>query len=224
MRLLLIEDDPLLGDGLRAGLTQAGYQTEWINDGASALRAVRNDRFDVMVLDLGLPNVDGLEILREMRANSDPTPVLILTARDALESRIAGLDGGADDYLTKPFDLEELTARLRAIHRRSIGESAPLLEYQDIVLDPAARSVTQKGKPVELTRHEFSTLERLMSNIGRATTKTQLEENLYGWDEGSESNTIEVHIHHLRKKMGKSLIQTIRGVGYQIPLPPEETP
>ena len=217
MRLLLIEDDPLLGDGLQAGLTQAGYRVEWLNDGAAALRAVQHEQFDLMVLDLGLPNVDGLEILRQVRENGDATPILILTARDAVESRIAGLDGGADDYLTKPFDLEELSARLRAIHRRSIGESAPLLQYQDITLDPAAHSVSQRGKAVELTRHEFSILELLFSRIGQVLSKSQLEEALYGWDEGAESNTIEVHIHHLRKKLGKTLIQTVRGVGYQIP-------
>ena len=224
MRLLLIEDDPLLGDGLRAGLTQAGYRVDWIDDGATALRAVRRDHFDPMVLDLGLPHVDGLEILREVRSHGDSTPILILTARDALESRIAGLDGGADDYLTKPFDLDELSARLRAIHRRRIGESNPLLQYRDIVIDPAARRVTQREKPVELTRHQFSILELLMSNIGRVITKTQLEETLYGWDDGAESNTIEVHIHHLRKKLGKTTIQTVRGVGYQIPVPPDEEP
>ncbi len=224
MRLLLIEDDPLLGDGLRAGLTQAGYRVDWIDDGATALRAVRRDHFDLMVLDLGLPHVDGLEILREVRSHGDSTPILILTARDALESRIAGLDGGADDYLTKPFDLDELSARLRAIHRRRIGESNPLLQYRDIVIDPAARRVTQREKPVELTRHQFSILELLMSNIGRVITKTQLEETLYGWDDGAESNTIEVHIHHLRKKLGKTTIQTVRGVGYQIPVPPDEEP
>ncbi len=217
MRLLLIEDDPLLGDGLRAGLTQAGYRVEWINNGATALRAVRSDHFDLMVLDLGLPQVDGLEILREVRSRGDNTPILILTARDALQSRIAGLDGGADDYLTKPFDLEELSARLRAIHRRSIGESTPQLQYQNIVLDPAARTVTQDGTAVELTRNEFSILELLLNKVGQVITRTQLEESLYGWDEGAESNTIEVHIHHLRKKLGKTVIQTVRGVGYRIP-------
>lgn len=217
MRLLLVEDDPLLGDGVSAGLTQAGYKVEWIRDGESAQRAVRGDRFDLIVLDLGLPKVDGLQILKQLRSAGDQTPILILTARDALESRIAGLDAGADDYLTKPFDLDELSARLRAIHRRHLGERAPQQQYRNVVLDPAAHTVTQDGKPIELTRHEFSILELLFGSIGRVISKAQLEESLYGWDDGAESNTIEVHIHHLRKKLGKSLIQTVRGVGYQLP-------
>ena len=217
MRLLLVEDDPLLGDGLAAGLSLAGYRVEWMKDGEAALRALRSDSFDLVVLDLGLPKVDGLQILKQVRESGDQTPILILTARDALESRLAGLDGGADDYLTKPFDLDELTARLRAIYRRRIGESTPQQQYRDIVLNPAARTITQAGTPVVLTRHEFSILELLFGSIGRVVTKAHLEESLYGWDEGAESNTIEVHIHHLRKKLGKSLIQTIRGVGYQLP-------
>lgn len=220
MRLLLIEDDPLLGDGLTAGLSQAGYRVEWVNEGRAAQRALRSDRFELIVLDLGLPGVDGMEILRQLREGGDTTPVLILTARDALESRVAGLDSGADDYLNKPFDLEELTARLRAIHRRQTGKSSPQQRHLDIALDPAARTVKQNDVPVELTRHEFSILELLMGNIGRTVTKSHLEESLYGWDEGAESNTIEVHIHHLRKKLGKELIRTVRGVGYQIPEPP----
>lgn len=217
MRLLLIEDDPLLGDGLRAGLTQAGYRVEWILDGKSALQALHSDQFELMILDLGLPGIDGMEVLRQARSSGDETPILILTAREAVENRIAGLDAGADDYLTKPFDLDELTARLRAIQRRKIGESKPQLHYRDIILDPAARTVTQAEKNIELTRHEFTILELLFSYIGRVITKTQLEESLYGWDEGAESNTVEVYIHHLRKKLGRDVIQTVRGVGYQVP-------
>ena len=222
MRLLLIEDDPILGDGLDAGLTQAGYRVEWIDDGKSALRAMRSDTFDLVVLDLGLPNLDGLEILQQVRDRGDVTPILILTARDALEDRISGLDMGADDYLTKPFDLEELTARMRAIHRRSIGEPTPQQHYRNITLDPAARTVTQNGTAIDLTRHEFSILEILFANIGRSVTKERLEESLYGWEDGAESNTIEVHIHHLRKKLGKEIIHTVRGIGYQLP-PTEQT-
>ncbi len=217
MRLLLVEDDPLLGDGLAAGLRQAGYLVEWISDGRAAQRAIHTDQFELIVLDLGLPDIDGLEILNQLRSKGVSTPVLILTARDALESRIAGLDSGADDYLVKPFDLEELTARLRAIHRRGIGESTPLQQYGNITLDPAARTVAKSDVAIDLTRHEFSILELLFGNIGRTVTKTHLEESLYGWEDGAESNTIEVHIHHLRKKLGKELIQTVRGVGYQIP-------
>ncbi len=217
MRLLLVEDDTLLGDGLAAGLTQTGYRVEWVTDGQQALNAIRTDQFELMVLDLGLPKLDGIEVLKTARAQGNSTPILILTARDALQDRIDGLDNGADDYLTKPFDLGELTARLRAIHRRKIGESSPQQHYGNISLDPAARTVTQDGDPVDLTRHEFSILELLMSHAGRVVTKEHLEESLYGWESGAESNTIEVHIHHLRKKLGKSTIQTVRGVGYQLP-------
>ncbi|MBT7308996.1 MAG: response regulator transcription factor [Gammaproteobacteria bacterium] len=221
MRLLLVEDDPLLGDGLAAGLTQVGYCVEWIREGQQALKAIRSDKFELIVLDLGLPGVDGMDILKKIRSQKDNTPILILTARDVLQDRIDGLDNGADDYLTKPFDLSELAARLRAIHRRRTGDATPQQHYGNITLNPASRSVTQEGQPVELTHHEFSILEILMNHNGRIATKEHLEESLYGWESGAESNTIEVHIHHLRKKLGKRTIHTVRGVGYQLPSPPE---
>jgi two-component system, OmpR family, response regulator QseB len=221
VRLLLVEDDPLLGDGLAAGLTQVGYCVEWIREGQQALKAIRSDKFELIVLDLGLPGVDGMDILKKIRSQKDNTPILILTARDVLQDRIDGLDNGADDYLTKPFDLSELAARLRAIHRRRTGDATPQQHYGNITLNPASRSVTQEGQPVELTHHEFSILEILMNHNGRIATKEHLEESLYGWESGAESNTIEVHIHHLRKKLGKRTIHTVRGVGYQLPSPPE---
>ena len=173
----------------------------------------------MMVLDLGLPGQDGLEVLQKLRRSGSDLPVLVLSARDTVEDRVAGLDHGADDYLVKPFDLDELGARLRAISRRRNGRATLLLEYQDIALDPAACTVTQDGENVSCTTREFAILETLLSQTGRVLTRERLEEVLYGWDEGVESNAIEVYIHHLRKKFGKSLIRTVRGVGYIIPHP-----
>ena len=217
MRVLLVEDDALLGDGVRAGLGQAGYTVDWVRDGVAAELALRNEDFDLAVLDLGLPRQDGLTVLRKLRASGKDTPVLILTARDTVSDRVAGLDAGADDYLIKPFDLDELSARLRALTRRRAGRTASVIRYQDLELDPAARSLTQAGQDVILTARELAIFEALMNNIGRALSKERLEEALYGWDEGIESNAIEVHIHHLRKKLGKERIRTIRGLGYMIP-------
>ncbi|MCB1734680.1 MAG: response regulator [Gammaproteobacteria bacterium] len=217
MRVLLVEDDALLGDGVRAGLTQHGYTVDWVRDGVAAELALRDEDFDLAVLDLGLPRQDGLAVLRKLRAAGKDTPVLILTARDTVADRVAGLDAGADDYLIKPFDLDELSARLRALTRRRAGRTSSVIRYQDLELDPAARSLTQSGQAVILTARELAIFEALMNNIGRALSKERLEEALYGWDEGVESNAIEVHIHHLRKKLGKERIKTVRGIGYLLP-------
>ena len=219
MRLLLVEDDPLLGDGLRAGLAQLGYVVEWVRDGEAAqalLTMPKDDAFSAVVLDLGLPRQDGLSVLRAMRSRQDSTPVLVLTARDTVADRIVGLDAGADDYLVKPFDLDELGARLRALIRRATGRADPLVRHGNLVLDPAARAVTLAGEAVDLSAREYALLELLLNHRGRVMTRQQLEAQLYELDKGIESNAIEVHIHHLRKKCGSQLIRTLRGVGYMI--------
>jgi two-component system response regulator QseB len=216
VRLLLAEDDPLLGDGLKTALQKEGYTVEWLKHGEQALAAALREDFSAVILDLGLPGLDGLEVLKQLRRRQSPVPVLILTARDAVDDRVSGLDLGGDDYLTKPFDLDELSARLRAIVRRSQGRSAPLLVHAGIELDPAANTVTQQGRPVELSLKEFTILRYLLEHKGRVVPRARLEETLYGWDKGIESNAVEVHIHNLRKKLGKSLIKTERGAGYRI--------
>jgi len=216
MRVLLVEDDPILGQGLMAGLGQAGYTVDWLEDGASADAALQDETFDLVVLDLGLPRLPGLEVLANLRRRGNEVPVLILTARDAVDDRVAGLDGGADDYLVKPFDLDELTARLRALQRRHAGRPEPLLEHGDIVLDPAARQVRLGGEPVSLSQSEFAVLQILLENAGRVMSRGRLEETLYGWGGEAESNSLEVFIHHLRKKLGADLIRTVRGVGYVV--------
>jgi DNA-binding response OmpR family regulator len=219
MRVLLAEDDDDLGQGISAGLQKLGFTVDWVTDGESAEHASKDtENFDILILDLGLPRQDGIEVLKNIRRAHNELPVLILTARDAVENRIEGLDLGADDYLTKPFDLHELAARIRAIARRRSGRSQPSIHYRDINLDPASRSVLQNGKSVALSQHEFTLLEHLLSNTGKILSKQQIESSLYGWNEGVESNAIEVYIHHLRKKLGKDLIKTIRGLGYSIPL------
>jgi two-component system OmpR family response regulator/two-component system response regulator QseB len=214
MRILLVEDDRLLGDGLKAGLTQAGYAVDWLRDGETAVAALSTESFAAMVLDLGLPKRDGLSVLQWLRERRDATPVLILTARDQLEDRVRGLDLGADDYVLKPFDLDEIAARLRALVRRAHGRPQPVLSLGDIELDPAARTVTRAGQPVELTPREFDLLHLLLENAGRVLTRRALEEQLYAWNDAVDSNALEVHIHHLRKKLGNELIRTVRGVGY----------
>ncbi|WP_303900970.1 response regulator [Thiohalomonas denitrificans] len=214
MRLLLVEDDMLLGDGVRAGLKQEGYAVDWLTDGEAAWAAFTTDQFDLMVLDLGLPGLPGLELLERLRKNGHDLPVLILTARDAIEDRVKGLDGGADDYLTKPFDLEELSARLRALSRRRAGRSAPLIRNGELELDPAAHTVSYAVQPVELSNREFALLHLLLDHAGEVMTRARLEEALYGWDVEVESNTLEVYVHRLRRKIKPSLIRTVRGVGY----------
>jgi two-component system OmpR family response regulator/two-component system response regulator QseB len=214
MRILIVEDDPLLGDALKAGMQQRGFQPEWVKDGVSADTALITGSFAAVVLDLGLPRLDGLELLRRLRARRDSIPVLVLTARDAIEERVKGFDTGADDYVIKPVDLDELGARLRALVRRSRGEPAPVLEVDGLHLDPAARIVTYAGRSVELQPKEFDLLHELMLNAGRVLSRQQLEERLYPWGEEVESNAIEVHVHHLRRKLAPTLIRTVRGVGY----------
>ena len=216
MRILLAEDDPLLGDGLRAGLRQLGFQVDWVRDGEAAERELRAEPYAAAVLDLGLPLKDGMEVLASIRRAGSATPVLVLTARDAVPDRIRGLDLGADDYVVKPVDLNELAARLRALVRRAHGQPQERLTAQDVVLDPAARSVMRGGVPVALSAREFDLLHALMLNAGRVLSRDQLEQHLYSWGQEVESNAVEVHIHHLRRKLGTALIQTVRGVGYML--------
>ena len=217
MRILLVEDDPQLGDGLCVGLRQAGFAVDWLRDGQAADLALQSESFDFVVLDLGLPRLAGMEVLRNARRRDQAMPILILTARDATGDKVAGLDAGADDYLVKPIDLDELTARIRALTRRSAGRAAPVLTHGDVVVDPAAHRVTLAGELVELSGREFSLLQLLIENAGRVLSRSQLEQSLYGWHDEPDSNALEVHIHHLRKKLGSELIRTLRGVGYTIP-------
>jgi len=219
MRVLLIEDDPDLGAGIRSSLREEGYTLDWLKDGESAVHALREEGFDLVVLDLGLPRLDGIQVLRQSRANGLTTPVLILTARDDTEDRVAGLDAGADDYLVKPFDIKELKARLRALLRRRNGPSQLQLEGGGIVLDPATRRVTFDGQPVNLTPREYQLLHELLANPGKIFSRDRLMGLLYGWDEGVESNTLEVHIYNLRKKLRADLIRTVRGIGYRLECP-----
>ena len=217
MRILLAEDDALLGDGLRAGLRQAGFQVDWVRDGQAAERELRAEPYAAAVLDLGLPLLDGMDVLNRIRQAGLKLPVLVLTARDAVSDRIRGLDGGADDYVLKPVDLDELAARLRALVRRAHGQASESLAAQDIMLDPAGRSVAQAGRAVTLTSREFDLLHALMLNAGRVLSREQLEQRLYSWGQEVDSNAVEVHVHHLRRKLGTGLIQTVRGVGYLLP-------
>lgn len=216
MRLLLVEDDELLGDGLRIGLKQAGYTVEWLKDGATADQALQQEQFDLVVLDLGLPRQSGLEVLKNLRKSGNAVPVLILTARDLVEDRVQGLDCGGDDYLVKPFDLDELCARLRALQRRRSGRVEPLIEHGELIVDPAAHKVSLAGNEINLSTSEFALLHYLLDNKGRVIPRSRLEEMLYGWEGEVESNALEVFIHHLRKKLGHDLIRTVRGVGYVI--------
>ena len=222
MRILLVEDDELIGSGIVAFLKHFGYAVDWLKDGLAALQALKMDQFDVVILDLGLPKKDGLEVLKEARSFKDKsksafkTPVLILTARDTVDDRIKGLDTGADDYLTKPFDLEELHARIRALQRRFVDRAEPVIKYGELALDPAAHTVTVGGNLVNLPRREFALLQKLLESTGQVVPRDILSQTLYGWEEDVDSNTLEVHIHNLRKKLGINLIRTVRGIGYII--------
>ncbi|MED5606340.1 MULTISPECIES: response regulator [Pseudomonas] len=224
MRILLAEDDPLLGDGIRAGLGLEGDTVDWVTDGVAADQALATDEFDLLVLDLGLPRRDGMEVLRGLRRRGDMTPVLILTARDKVADRVAGLDAGADDYLSKPFDLDELLARVRALTRRHTGRAQPVLEHGELRLDPATHQVSLGGEAVELAPREYALLRLLLEQRGKVLSRTRLVEALYGWDGELESNAIEVHVHHLRRKLGNELIRTVRGIGYGIDRPAKDAP
>lgn len=214
MRLLLVEDDELLGDAVKTGLNQFDYIVEWLKDGESAKAALRTDSFDLIILDLGLPKLSGLRLLQIIRGLGNTTPVLILTARESIENRIQGLDSGADDYMIKPFDLNELVARIRALIRRSQGRADTIIQYKNIVLDPSAHTVTLDNEPINVPRREFALLQKLLENCGHALSREQLMQSLYGWDEDVDSNALEVHIHNLRKKLNANFIRTIRGIGY----------
>ncbi|WP_458759186.1 response regulator [Afipia sp. TerB] len=216
MRVLVVEDDAVLMDGLQAGLQMAGFTVEAVSSCADASAALDGSIFDAVVLDLMLPDGSGLDVLCQLRGRRSTIPVLLLTARDSVPDRIAGLDAGADDYLGKPFDLDELAARLRALARRAGGHATATLHWRDVVLDPASMSVSRGDEPVRLSRREFSILRALMDRPGQILSKAQLEERLYGWQEEIESNTIEVHVHHLRNKLGPGVVETVRGVGYRL--------
>lgn len=219
MRLLLVEDDSLLGDGIRAGLMLSAYAVDWVRDGEMARRALLDHEYDACVLDLGLPKRDGLSVLKELRQRGSQMPVLILTARDSREDKISGLDHGADDYLTKPFDLAELQARLRALLRRAGGVASPLLSHGDVSLDPATKRVTLQGQEIQLSAREYALLLDLLNHPKHVRTRAQLEESLYAWGDEAGSNTVEVFVHHLRKKLGSDFIRTVRGLGYQLGTP-----
>ncbi|HHF7343761.1 MULTISPECIES: response regulator [Legionella] len=216
MRLLLVEDDELLGDAVKAGLTQFGYIVDWLKDGEAARAAVKSESFELIILDLGLPRLSGLAFLQAIRHDDNRTPVIILTARESVEDRVKGLDAGADDYMTKPFDLNELSARVRALVRRSQGRADAVLQYRNITLDPAAHSVYVDDVIVNVPRREFSLLQKLLENSGQVLSREQLMQSIYGWDEDVDSNALEVHIHNLRKKLNANFIRTIRGVGYMV--------
>ncbi|GEL41869.1 DNA-binding response regulator [Methylorubrum extorquens] len=216
MRILVVEDDPILSDGLRAGLGLSGATVECVATCADADAALAASGFGAVVLDLMLPDGSGLDVLRGLRERGDRTPVVLLTARDAVADRIAGLDGGADDYLGKPFDLDELSARIRAVVRRASGRAAACLEHAGIRLDPAELAVTLHGEPVPVSRREFMVLAALMERPNVLRSKAELEERLYGWQEEVESNAVEVHVHNLRAKIGKHAIETVRGLGYRM--------
>jgi two-component system response regulator QseB len=219
MRILLVEDDELLGDSLRTGLKHYGLVVDWMKDGEEATNAFisKHEKFDVIVLDLGLPKMSGLKFLYNLRHTYEiNTPVIILTARETIQDRVKGLDAGADDYLTKPFDLSELCARIRALYRRSKSRTRPTISHGNIILDPAAYTVTHKGKQLLLPRKEFALLQTLLEHPGRVIAREQLNQTLYGWEDSIDSNALEVHIHNLRRHFGNSLIKTVRGVGYMI--------
>lgn len=219
MRLLLVEDDVLLGSGVRAALVQMGFTVDWVQDGKAANAALDSGCYDLLVLDLGLPGCSGMEVLKRLRAAGRDLSVLILTARDEVADRVVGLDAGADDYLVKPFDLDELGARLRALQRRHSGRTITIIECGEFRLDPAAHQLTRAGETVDLSPREFVILHLLLANQGRIQSRARIEEALYAWGEEVESNAVEVHIHRLRRKLGNNLIRTVRGVGYVVEAP-----
>ena len=216
MRLLLVEDDTMIGESVRLGLRQDGFVVDWVRDGKAAELALSNEDYALLLLDLGLPKKGGLDVLKTLRKNANSIPILVLTARDAIADRVQGLDAGADDYLVKPFDLDELAARIRALLRRHSGRNETELRCGDLILNPATHQVFQGAKEISLSAKEFSVLHALIDRPGAVLSRVQLEQHLYGWDEEVESNSIEVHIHNLRKKLGSELIRNVRGVGYVV--------
>jgi two-component system response regulator QseB len=219
MRVLLVEDDGMIAQGLQTALRQSNFAVDWVADGKSADAALQDSVFDVVLLDLGLPQRDGLDVLRAMRQRGNAAPVIILTARDEVQNRIAGLDAGADDYIVKPFDLDEVMARMRSVLRRAAGRGDPVIQHGDLRLNPVSHTVERNGEPVNLSAHEFSVLEALLQRPGAVLSRSQLEDRLYGWDEQIGSNAVEVYIHGLRRKLGNEAIRTLRGVGYFMPKP-----
>jgi DNA-binding response OmpR family regulator len=217
MRLLLVEDDPMIGESVRRGLRQDGFTVDWVQDGQAGEVALHHDVYDLLLLDLGLPRKEGIDVLRSLRQKDNRIPVLILTARDAVSDRVTGLNAGADDYLIKPFDLEELTARIHALLRRHAGRAQPVIRHGDLTLDPTSHEVLLGSQPLSLSAREFTLLEALLDRPGMVLSVPQLEEKIYGWDDEVGSNTIEVYIHSLRKKLGTDFIKNVRGVGYMIP-------
>lgn len=216
MRLLLVEDDPMIGASIQKGLRQDGFLVDWVRDGSSAEGALKTNPYDALLLDLGLPRKSGDEVLETLRRAGNTIPVLIITARDAVSDRVAGLDSGADDYIVKPFDLDELAARIRAVQRRHAGRAERLTRVGRVTFDAAAKRVTQNGKEVALSARELSLLEALLDRPGAILSRAQLEERIYGWGEEIESNAVEVYVHSLRRKLGSDFIRTVRGVGYTI--------
>ncbi len=216
MRVLVVEDDPMIGEAVVAGLGADGYAVDWVRDGRAAELSVDTHTYAVVLLDLGLPMRDGIDTLKSLRARKVDVPVLIITARDTVADRIAGLDAGADDYLVKPFDLDELSARVRALLRRAAGRAEPVLSHGSLTLNPATHEVRLEGRPIELSAREFALLLALAERAGSVVSRAQLEEKLYGWNEPVGSNAIEVHIHNLRKKLGEALIRNVRGLGYKL--------
>jgi two-component system, OmpR family, response regulator QseB len=216
MRIFLVEDDTLLGEGIQTGLLQEGYTVDWVTNGLDANRALQNERFDLLVLDLKLPGLSGVRVLKALRSRNNTIPVLILTARDTVEDRVACLDCGADDYLTKPFNIDELLARLRALLRRNAGRASPIIVNGELSINPASRRVLLRDQPLELSQREYAILEMLAENVGQVLSRTSIEESIYGWRSTVGSNTLEVHIHNLRKKLGSGWVRTVRGVGYMM--------
>jgi two-component system, OmpR family, response regulator QseB len=214
MRLLLVEDDESLGDAVKTGLMQFGYIVEWLKDGEAARAAIKTESFELMILDLSLPKLSGMRLLQAIRNDHNVTPIIILTARDSIQDRIKGLDNGADDYITKPFDLNELSARIRALIRRSQGRADTVLQYANVTLDPAAHTVMVDQEFINVPRREFALLQKLLENSGHVLSRDQLMQSIYSWDEDVDSNALEVHIHNLRKKLNANYIRTIRGIGY----------
>ena len=217
MRLLLVEDDTMIGEAVQDLLRAEHYAVDWVRDGEQAETALRTQAYDLVLLDLGLPRRDGLEVLRSLRARKDRTPVLVATARDGVAQRIAGLDAGADDYVLKPYDLDELLARIRALLRRAAGRAEPVYEHQGVSIAPATREARVHGVPVQLSSREWAVLEPLLARPGSVLSRSQLEEKLYGWGDEINSNAVEVYIHGLRKKLGADLVRNVRGVGYMVP-------